>query len=262
MKRLALVLLAACPGTAPPPPPAAPLEPPAASVACYQGLSTGMGQAARTIARRTLDPAAGQIIEEVANNDGKAPKAFRVVMTVEGNRFTMAEAGGAFHGTGTLTGEPWRWTSWTSSSQLPSSTITVESTDELTPAGMKATKQIKRDGKAVATTSEELTRFDCAGWDKAQADLAAPVPVLDAAACDRACRNFATLKFWPRAEAAIARLPPADQAAARTQQAAVLARELDTGLAPCESSCLSANNAAQTACMASATSVEQLGACE
>jgi hypothetical protein len=219
-----------------------------------------MGQRARTIARRTLDPAAGQIIEDVVNNDGKAPKGFRVVMIVEGNRFTMAEAGGAFRGTGTLTGEPWRWTSWTSTSQLPNTTITVESDDELTPAGMKATKQIKRGGALVATTTDELTRFDCAAWDKAKAALDAPV--LDDAACDRACRNFATLKFWQRAEATIATLPPADQAAARSQQAATLARELDAGTARCASSCLSANNAAQTACLANATSVEQLGACE
>lgn len=260
MKRLTLLVLAGCPGTAPPPPPAVPVEPPAASVACYQGLSTGMGQTARVIARTTLDPAAGQILEEVVNNDGKAAKAFRAVMTVDGNRFTMAEAGGAFRGTGTLTGEPWRWTSWTSASQIPNTTITVDSADELTPAGMKTTKQIKRDGTLVATTTEDLTSFDCAGWDRAQAALAAPV--LDAAACDRACRNFATLKFWQRAEAAIASLPPADQASARSQKAAALARELDTGIAPCTSSCLSANNAAQTACMANATSVEQLGACE
>lgn len=78
----------------------------------------------------------------------------------------------------------------------------------------------------------------------------------------RTCRNIATLKFWHRANAELARLPPADQAAARTQKAAVLARELDAGITSCASSCVSANNTVQTACMANATSVEQLATCE
>jgi hypothetical protein len=262
MTRLALVvLLIGCSGSGSPAP-VAPLETPAASTACYAGVSTGMGQTARTVARRTMDPAAGTITEDVSNDDGGAhgAKSFHVVMKVDGNQFTMTESGGAFTGTGTLAGEPWRWTSWTSSSVIPHTGITVESDDELTPTGMTATKEIRKDGKVLATTSEQLKTFDCADWDKAQAALA--VPVLDAAACDRACRNFGTLKYWARADAEIGALPAGEQAAARTRKQAELRTQLESGVGACATQCLSANNAPQTACMGAAKTMNDLTACE
>jgi hypothetical protein len=261
MKRLAVICLIGCSGSSTHPP-TAPLEPPAASTACYSGMSRGMGQTARTIARRTIDPAAHQIIEDVSNDDSGAhgAKTFHVVMSVTGEQFTMKETGGAFTGTGTLAGEPWKWTSWTSTSQIPQTTITVESEDELTPTGMTATKNIKQDGKLIGTTTEELKSFDCADWDKAKAALA--LPALDPGTCDRACRNYATLKFWQRADADIAALPEAKRAAAHKQREADLAGKIDAGVGACATSCLESNNATQTACMGGATSVEQLEACE
>ena len=257
---LLVVGLVACSGPAARPP-TAPARPPAASTACYAGVSTGMGQRARTIARRTIDPAARQIVEDVSHDDAGAhgAKRFHVVMTVDGDQFTMTEAGGAFSGTGNLVGEPWRWTAWTSTSKIPHTAITVEADDEVTETTLRSTKKIVQDGKLLATTTEELVAFDCADWDKVVAALA--VPALDAAGCERACRNFATLRYWQRADAELAARPDADRAAARAQKTSELEAKLAAGAAACAKTCLEANNAVQTACIAGATAAEQLDAC-
>jgi hypothetical protein len=230
------------------------------TTACYQGLSSGGGQRVRTIVRRVVEPAAGRIVEDVVHDDagGRGPKSFHVVMKVEGERFTMSEAGG-FSGAGTLVGEPWRWTSWTSKGRTGEG-VEVESRDELTPTGKIARKEVRKDGALVATVIDELTAFDCAGWDQAKAQLA--VPVLDDRLCDRACRQFASLKFQAAADAEIAALPELARAEARQRKAGELAAKLDAGAPACIAQCRSANNAAQTGCIARAASVDQLAACE
>jgi hypothetical protein len=236
--------------------------PAAPAVACYQGQSSGAGQRVRTLTRRTVDPANRQIVEDVVHDDagGRGPRRFHVVMAVDGARFTMTEASGGATGSGALVGEPWRWTSWTSTSRMGDTGVEVESHDELTPTGRIAHKQIRKAGALVATTIDELTAFDCAGWDAAVAQLA--VPVLDDAMCDRACRSYATLKFWAAAEPALAALPASARDEARKQKAAELAAKLDAGATACIAQCRSANNAAQTACLAQATAVDQLARCE
>jgi hypothetical protein len=241
---------------------AVPAAPPAKTTLCYAGLTTGLGQRARTVMRRTVDPPARQIVEDVSHGDSGSHRVtqFHVVMDVAGDQFTMKEAGGAFTGTGTLAGEPWRWTSWTSTSQLAGATIEVESDGELTGAGIHIANQIRKDGKVVGTTAEQLKPFDCAEWDKATATLA--TPVLDRDACDRACRNYASLKYWGVAEGEIASLPPAARDEARKQKSAELATKLESGMASCVAQCLSADNATQTACMGDAKSLEQLAACD
>ena len=261
VRPLAALALAACSGGAPrPTPPETP--PPPASTVCYAGMSVGMGQTARTLARRTVDPIAHQIIEDVRHDDGGAHGAnsFHVVMAVDGDHFTMTEAGNAFRGSGTLVGDPWRWTAWSSTSEIPNAGITVSSDDELTETGMVATKQIKRDGKVLGTTKDELKAFDCATWDAAVAELAAPA--INNATCERACRNFATLRFWSRADGEIAALPAADRPAARAKKTAEFAPLVEAGLPACVDSCVAAKNGVQTACIGKATSAADLAACE
>ncbi len=257
---LALAACTSCSGAAHPIAP--PIAPPPASTVCYAGMSIGMGQTARTLARRTVDPAAHQIVEDVHHDDGGAHGAnrFHVVMAVEGDHFTMTEAAKAFQGSGTLVGDPWRWTSWSSTAEIPNTGITVDSDDELTDIGMTATKQIKRDGKLLGTTKDELKTFDCARWDAAVTELAAPA--INEASCGHACRNFATLRFWARADPSIAALPASDQAAERTKQAALFAEQVEAGLAACVETCIAANNGVQTACIAKATSIDRLALCE
>jgi hypothetical protein len=259
-----LALLVSCSGPAAPasPAPAVPAAPPATSTVCYAGVTTGLGQRVRTIMRRTVDPTARQIVEDVSHGDAGSHRVtqFHVVMDVAVDRFTMKETGGAFTGTGTLTGEPWQWTSWISTSQLAGAGIEVESDGEITETGIKIADQIRKDGKVVGTTAEQLAPFDCAEWDKATAVLA--TPVLDRAMCDRACRNYASLKYWSVADGEIARLPTAARDDARQQKSAELATKLETGMTTCVTRCLSADNAAQTACMGDAKSLAQLAACD
>ena len=259
---LAAACLFGCHHTAPTTP-AAPLDPPPDAVTtCYGGVATGMGQRARTIARRTVDPAAHQIIEDVHRDDASAhgAKHFHVVMEVSGDQFTMKETGGAFTGTGTLAGEPWRWTSWSSTSQIPHTGIEVESEDELTDKGMTATKQIRKDGKVIATTTEVLRTFPCATWDQAVAALA--VPALDDAACERACRNYATLKYWDFVDRSLAGQPQAARDEARTSRAADFNAKLEAGLPACVQQCHAADNPVQTACMGAAQTADVAKACE
>ena len=254
-----LSLLAGCPGPAAPPPVVVAL--PAASTTCYAGLSNGMGQSARTIARRTVDPTARTITEDVSHDDSgpHGAKSFHVVMTVTGDHFTMTETGGAFAGDGTLAGEPWKWTAWASKAQIPKVGIEVDSDDELTETGMKATKKISQNGKVLATTVDDLKTFDCAQWDAVKAALA--VPALDDAACDHACRNYATLKFWQAADAEIAALPEAARASKHAGKAAELTSKLDAGVPACVHQCVEANDAVSAHCMAEAKSVDALAAC-
>jgi hypothetical protein len=256
---LASVVIGCGPGASHP---SAPEMPPAATTDCYAGMSTGMGQSSHTIARRTVDPVAKTITEDVTHDNAgpHGAKSFHVVMTVDGAHFTMNETGGAFTGTGSLVGQPWQWTSWTSVSQIANTSITVESHDELTSYGMKADKQIKQDGKLIATSADELRAFECAQWDDAKTAMLAPV--VDRPRCERACRQFATLKFWQHADDEIAALPPADQAAARAAKTDDFATKLAAGLETCVTSCLSANNPEQTACWGDATTVEQLARCD
>jgi hypothetical protein len=262
MKSLVVaVVLAACSGsTARSTNPGRPL--PDASTACYAGMSIGMGQSARTIARRSVNPVAGTITEDVTHDEGGAAgaKTFHVVMQVEGDHFTMTETGNAFRGSGTLAGEPWQWTAWSSTSEIPNTGISVTSDDELTASGMTAIKQIKRNGKVVATTKDELKTFDCAEWDKAVAALAQPP--LASGGCERACKNFAQLKYWERADAEISSLPVADQTGARARKSSELETQLAAGLPTCVATCIESNNSTQTACIAAAASVGDLGACE
>jgi hypothetical protein len=256
-----LSLLVGCSGPAAPAA-AVPAAPPATSTVCYAGVTTGLGQRVRTVMRRTVDPTARQIVEDVRHGDAGSHRVtqFHVVMDVAVDRFTMKETGGAFTGTGKLTGEPWRWTSWTSTSQLAGAGIEIESDGEITETGIKIADQIRKDGHVIGTTAEQLKPFDCAEWDNATAVLA--VPVLDRAVCERACRNYASLKYWSVVDGEIANLPPAARDDARKQKSAELATKLEAGMATCVTQCLSADNAAQTACMGDAKSLEQLAACD
>jgi hypothetical protein len=256
---LPLVIAAGCSAANHP----TPLETaPAAHTDCYAGTSTGMGQGSHTIARRTVDPVAKTITEDVSHDNAgpHGARSFHVVMTVDGDHFTMKETAGAFAGTGSLVGQPWQWTSWSSVSQIAGTAITVESHDELTSYGMKAEKQIKQDGKVIATTVDDLRAFECAQWDDAKTALL--TPVADKPRCEQACRNFATLKFWQHADDEISALPQADQAAARAAKADELATKLAAGLDTCVSACFAANNPEQTACWGDATTVEQLAKCD
>lgn len=217
---------------------------PAASTLCYAGISEGMGEQARTVAKRTVDPAAGTITEDVSNDaqGSHGAHTYHVVMTISDGDFTMKETGGAFEGTGTLSGEVWKWTSWESVSTLPNAPIVVTSKDSLEGDLLITNKEIKQGGKLLATTHEELKEFDCAKYDEAVAALA--VPPSDGTTCEAACKNYATLK---------------GRAAGKSQ--ADIDAAITANVAGCVEQCVGAGNGTQTSCLAAATTVAALDAC-
>lgn len=169
MRRLALALvLSACGGAPPPPSPVPAVEErsaPAASVACWEGDSRGTlptGQsfpAGSVLVRRTVDEAASRILEDVVQIDGRPgqpPRRYRAELRVDGARFTVAEASGAFEGSGTLEGEPWRWTRWSSRTELPDGGHVVAE-DAVEEARLRVVKRVHRaDGELALTLEEDL----------------------------------------------------------------------------------------------------------
>lgn len=146
----------------------------------YEGTSTVLLPGGRTVpggavlARRTLAPAAGTIVERVVSASGRPGRPateYVVEQRVAGARFTMAERGGAFTGEGTFDGAPWRWPVWRSVSRLPDGTR-VESTDSLTAEGLVAHKRVlDAAGRVVVTTTERLARVGAERFAARRAEL-------------------------------------------------------------------------------------------
>jgi len=109
------------------------------------------------LVRRTLNPSASEIEEyviEMSPQKKDDQQEFKVIMNVEGNSFKMKDSNGSFSGTGTLEGEPWKWTSWSSKSVLANKMI-VESKDSLEGNKLVVTKTVKTpDGKVTVTMHE------------------------------------------------------------------------------------------------------------
>jgi hypothetical protein len=184
-----LFLMAAAPHCAPPATPAtghtatAPLASgaPAAATEYFHGTSEvyplpraeGAPPVAttRALIRRTVDPARSVIVEDVVSEDGRGRPAreYVVTMTVSGAAFTMEERAGAFRGTGTLEGPPWRWSAWTSHAVLPDGGM-VDSRDRLTDASLEVEKEYRGAHGAVLMV-EHFARIDHAAYDRLRAEL-------------------------------------------------------------------------------------------
>ena len=147
----------------------------------YEGTSTATLPTGRSvpngviIARRTVDPEAGTIVEQVVSNDGRRPAAEIVIeMQVHGGSFAMRTAAGSPLGEGTLDGEAWRWTVWRSTSRLPGG-IRVESVDTLLTGALVAHKTIfGSDGALLLTTTEHLSPIDAARFAQRRAEILRP----------------------------------------------------------------------------------------
>ena len=153
----------------------------AATTQYYEGTSTAMLPTGRSVpngvilARRTVDPEAGTIVEQVVSNDGRRPAAEYVIeMQVRGGAFAMRGADGTALGEGTLDGDPWRWMVWRSTSRLPGG-IRVESVDTLSTGALVAHKTIfGSDGAVMLTTTEHLSSIDAARFAKRRAEILRP----------------------------------------------------------------------------------------
>jgi hypothetical protein len=121
-------------------------------------------------ARRDLDPGAGTITELfVATADGT--ETWTVLqIDADAGTFTLDINEGEYTGEGTLDGEPWAWTAWSSRSEMSDGSY-VESEDAVTATGIHADKQgFAADGTPEWTLTEDLTTVD---EDAYEAGLAA-----------------------------------------------------------------------------------------
>jgi len=143
-----------------------------AAVTCWYGPSVqhqsdgAERPGAALLVRRTLEPAADRIVEETARFDpvaGVKPRLYTVLYQVDGDQLTLEERDGEFSGRGTLSGEPWAWTAWSSVYTLTSG-IRVEAEQRIENDGGTAVLRAERtaygpDGSRALVLTEELARI-------------------------------------------------------------------------------------------------------
>jgi hypothetical protein len=83
----------------------------------------------------------------------------------------------------------------------------------------------------------------------------------DPVKCEQAARNFATLTYWGKANAEIAKLPAEQRASARKDRLGKFTNELETRIDLIVSQCQSANNDDQIDCMIAAKTAAQALEC-
>lgn len=79
--------------------------------------------------------------------------------------------------------------------------------------------------------------------------------------CEKACRNYAELTYWKKADAEIAAAPPEQRDALRKQKLSKFTADLEQGLTLCTTRCSSANNDKQADCLIEAKTADQAKAC-
>jgi len=143
-----------------------------AAVTCWYGPSVqrqadgAERPGAELLVRRTLEPAADRFVEETARFDpvaGVKPRLYTVLYQIDGDAFTLEERDGEFSGRGTLSGEPWAWTAWSSVYTLTSG-IRVEAEQRIESDGGTAVLRAERtaygpDGSRALVLIEDLARI-------------------------------------------------------------------------------------------------------
>jgi hypothetical protein len=79
--------------------------------------------------------------------------------------------------------------------------------------------------------------------------------------CDQACRNYARLAYWKRADARLAEFPADRRDAERKALLAKFDHDLEAGIDQCVSQCQSANNAELVECWIDAKTADQVDNC-
>lgn len=75
---------------------------------------------------------------------------------------------------------------------------------------------------------------------------------VDTKKCEQAARNYATLVYWERADAEIAKLPAEQQALERSKREAAFTNELETRINVVTQNCRNSRNEEQADCMIAA----------
>ena len=83
----------------------------------------------------------------------------------------------------------------------------------------------------------------------------------DRGKCEKAARNYATLVYWKRADAEIAKLPVDQRDAERKRRLSKFANELEKDIDFFVEQCVNANNDDQIDCMLAAKTGEEAAKC-
>lgn len=85
----------------------------------------------------------------------------------------------------------------------------------------------------------------------------------DPVKCESACRNYAKLIYWEKADAEIAAAPPAQRDELRTQKLAKFSADIEGGEGAnlCTNRCISAGNDTQIDCLNAAKTAAQARDC-
>jgi hypothetical protein len=97
----------------------------------------------------------------------------------------------------------------------------------------------------------------------AVAALALTLPACkgDPQKCEQAARNYATLTYWKRTDAELAKLPPEQQKLARSKKLSEFTNGLEHDIDFFVQQCVSANNDDQVDCMIAAKTADEVGKC-
>lgn len=101
-----------------------------------------------SLAKRTVDRAAGKIEEVVLSMRGQEPALeATTLIRVEGEKATLSSPEGRFSGQGKLSGPEWAWTQVSLTVKTDQGT-TIEGQDDFAPDSITATKRVLGpDGK-------------------------------------------------------------------------------------------------------------------
>ena len=122
-----------------------------------------------SLAKRTVDQAAGKIDELVLSMRGQEPALeTTTVIRVEGEKATLSSPEGGFSGQGKLSGPEWAWTQMTFTVKMNQGT-TIEGQDDFAPDSITATKRvlgpdgklqiiIRESGRPISETLYDLLR--------------------------------------------------------------------------------------------------------
>lgn len=122
-----------------------------------------------SLAKRTVDRAAGKIEEVVLSMRGQEPALETITLIqIDGEKVTLSSPQGGFSGQGKLRGPEWDWTQMTFTVKMDQGT-TVEGEDEFAPESITATKRvlgsdgklqiiIRESGRTISETLYDLLR--------------------------------------------------------------------------------------------------------
>jgi hypothetical protein len=129
-----------------------------------------------SLVKREVIPAESKIVETVlrlSSKPGSEIKEVVTVLTVTGSKFTVKEKEGTFTGDGEFVGDPWKWTTWSSTTKIPGPTGgIVKSRDKVTDRGMAVTKEVLGDDGALRVRlTEDYVTIEGSAYDLFRAKL-------------------------------------------------------------------------------------------